>query len=270
MNNRTPRIFAMLLIVMLNLSSFSAKAYADGVETKESQKTTVMETIVASESTMVIEKTSETSATPAVTKKPVSSTKPTAASEAAVPLTPDGNLTLVDDIKSQASENKQFITVLTKAGNTFYIIIDRAANKDNVYFLNMVDEVDLLALIEDKDGIVGNTTGGAVPTKPAPTAKPETEPTSSSEVHEPENSQSSPVLLVLLVLLVAGGGALWFLKLRKPKQSAKGNTNLDEYDFDEADDEIYEREGTAVPDKSSDESEVRNERDFLQTALTSG
>ena len=260
MNKRTPRILAMLLIVMLSLSAFSATAYADGGETQETcHQTAVMEATVASETTTVTEKPAETSATPAAKEKPVASTTPTAASEAAVPLTPDGNLTLVDDIEGQASKDKQFITVLTKAGNTFYIIIDRAANKDNVYFLNMVDEVDLLALIEDKDGIVGNTTGGAVPTKPAPTAKPETEPTSSSEVHEPENSQSSPVLLVLLVLLVAGGGALWFLKLRKPKQSAKGNTNLDEYDFDEADDEIYEREGTAVPDKSSDESEVRNE-----------
>ena len=176
-----------------------------------------------------------------------------------MPLTPDGNLTLVDDIEGQMSEDKQFITVLTKAGNTFYIIIDRAADKDNVYFLNMVDEADLLALIEDKDGIVGNTTGGAVPTKPAPTTKPETEPTSASEANEPDNSKSSPILLILLVLLLAGGGALWFFKLRKPKQSAKGNTNLDEYDFDEADDETYEREGTAEPDKSSDESEVENE-----------
>lgn len=261
MNKRTPRNLAMLLIIILSLTAYTVTAYADGGETqKTNQQTTAIETTLASEIPTVMEKpTAETTATPEVTEKPVASTKPTAASEAAVPLTPDGNLTLVDDVEGQASKDKQFITVLTKAGNTFYIIIDRAANKDNVYFLNMVDEVDLLALIEDKDGIVGNTTGGAVPTKPAPTAKPETEPTSSSEVHEPENSQSSPVLLVLLVLLVAGGGALWFLKLRKPKQSAKGNTNLDEYDFDEADDEIYEREGTAVPDKSSDESEVGNE-----------
>ena len=257
MNKRTPRILAMLLIVILSLTAFSATAYADGGETQEThQEPAEIEPTIASETPTVTKKPPEASATPEATEKPVATTKPTAASEAAVPLTPDGNLTLVDDIEGQASEDKQFITVLTKAGNTFYIIIDRAADKDNVYFLNMVDEADLLALIEDKDGVVGNTTGGAVPTKPEPTTKPEAKPTSAAEANEPDNSQSSPVLLVLLVLLIAGGGALWFFKLRKPKQNVKGNTNLDEYDFDEADDETYEREGTTEPDKLSDESEV--------------
>lgn len=260
MNKKTPRLVAVLLIVMLILTAFSAIAYADVGETQEThQEPKPTGTAMTSDAQKATGQLTEASERPAAIEKPVATAKTTAASEAAVPLTPDGNLTLVNDIEGQASEDKQFITVLTKAGNTFYIIIDRAADKDNVYFLNMVDEADLLALIEDKDGIVGNTTGGAVPTKPEPTTKPETEPTSASEANEPDNSQSSPILPVLLVLLLAGGGALWFFKLRKPKQNVKGNTNLDEYDFDEADDETYEREGTAEPDKSSDESEVENE-----------
>jgi len=67
------------------------------------------------------------------------------------PLTPDGNLTLVDDIEGEQAEDKQFITVVTKNGNYFYIIVDRAGDTDNVYFLNMVDETDLLALIEEME-----------------------------------------------------------------------------------------------------------------------
>ena len=39
----------------------------------------------------------------------------------AEPLTPEGNATLVDDFGG----NKQLITVTTKAGNYFYILIDR-------------------------------------------------------------------------------------------------------------------------------------------------
>ena len=52
------------------------------------------------------------------------------------PLTPEGNATLVDDIWG---ENKQLITVTTKNGNYFYILIDRAAEGENtVHFLNIV------------------------------------------------------------------------------------------------------------------------------------
>ena len=67
--------------------------------------------------------------------------------------TEDGNLVTRDLLYDKAT-NKQFITVQTSGGNTFYIVIDydKPTDEDGeqyqTYFLNMVDEADLLAAAE--------------------------------------------------------------------------------------------------------------------------
>lgn len=66
-------------------------------------------------------------------------------------LTPEGNLTVIDDVQPFNSSEKEFLTVQTKSGNYFYLIIERDKDgKQNVHFLNQVDEADLLALLEDE------------------------------------------------------------------------------------------------------------------------
>ncbi len=70
----------------------------------------------------------------------------------AQPLTPEGNMALVDDIEGEAAEDKQFIVVQSRGGHYFYIIIDNASEGENtVHFLNQVDEADLLSIIEEEE-----------------------------------------------------------------------------------------------------------------------
>ena len=72
-------------------------------------------------------------------------------------LTPEGNLSLVDDYHTSYSDGsgQQFITLVSKSGATFYLVIDRnAKGQQTVHFMNLVDEADLLTLMEEEDAEV--------------------------------------------------------------------------------------------------------------------
>lgn len=189
-------------------------------------------------------------------------------------LTPDGNLTLIDDIlqvevyESEESElvEKQFITVQSKNGNYFYLVIDRAGDTENVYFLNLVDEADLMALMEDGTTetpvttctctdkcVVGsiNTnceicrtnmsecTGkeAVVDTEPEPDTD---EPAVDEPVDEPQSS--SGLLIVVLVIAVGAGGAVYWFKFRNKQPKNKGSDDLDDYNFGQDDEDEEETE----------------------------
>ncbi len=176
--------------------------------------------------------------------------------ESGSPLTPDGNLELVDDV-TQESDGKQFITVQSKNDNTFYIVIDRDKDTDNVYFMNLVDEADLMALMEDGEvtlkctcktrceaGNVDTTcpvcknnmtecTGEEQEREPETTVEPET---SDPEKTESKGS-AAPILGLFLIVVLGAGGAVYYLKFRKPKTDTKGPVDLDDYDFGDEDDE---------------------------------
>ncbi len=165
--------------------------------------------------------------------KPAATPTPTATPETVTKtLTPEGNLTLVDDISGTSSEDKQFITVVTKNGNYFYIIIDRASESENVYFLNKVDEADLMEILDEAGYEIEVT-----PT-PTPTARPAADTDSASDT----NDSKSNTPLILVTLLIAGGiGAIVFFK--KKKASSKAAPRMEDFDYeydDEGEEEIEE------------------------------
>ncbi len=174
-------------------------------------------------------------------------------------LTPDGNLNLIDDIGSATASGKQFITVESKNGNVFYLVIDRDdEGKQTVHFLNQVDEADLLALMEDGETttapIVCSCTekcqAGAVKadcsicmTNMSECVGKEQAAPEPTEPEEPteESGGGAGAILAVVLILAAGGGAAYYFLVMKPKQNTNIPSNFDDFDLE---DEEYMTEET--------------------------
>ena len=179
--------------------------------------------------------------------------------------TPDGNLTLVDDLGGITKTGKQFITLVTKNGNYFYLIIDRDdEGNETVHFLNQVDEADLLSLMDEEEAAQYQTTEEPEETPAPETVETEEESTETGDVEmETETKKSVNLLPVaLLSLALIGGGAAygWMELKRKKKEQAKPDPDadyeedLDEYDFpEENEEENYEEEEPEDAEGSEDD-----------------
>lgn len=160
------------------------------------------------------------------------------------PYTSSGNMQTLDVLYSAAT-NKQFITVQSRGGQTYYLVIDydKPIDEENeiyeTYFLNLVDDRDLMAVLSDEEKEeVPTPTPEIIYVTPEPTAVPE--PTTEPEI---KKDNSSSMMLLLVILLAGGGFALWFFKFR-----SSGGKNqpapIMEYD----DDDFYD-------DDSAEDSE---------------
>ena len=180
------------------------------------------------------------------------------------------------DLLYDKHTNKQFIAVETRNGHTLYLVIDydKPLDEDGdqyeTYFLNLVDESDLLALIDREDSApvcscANKCEAGAVNTAcevcranmtecAGKAAEPKKEPETTPEPDpEPEKkSGGSGLLVVALLLLMAGGGALYWFKLRKPKPQTKGPADLDDYDYGDEDEEYENEDDADEPEETED------------------
>ena len=193
-------------------------------------------------------------------------------------LTPSGNLTLVDDFGERNGEGQQFVTLVTKNGNYFYLIIDRdEKGEETVHFLNLVDERDLFALMEDDEKAAYESQLAAEQAAREAAEKAAAEAasqTGESEAQKPEDEPAKETkktniapILIIIVLMAAGGGAWFFMQTKKKKQASAPDPDADYTDEDEEDygagteesvdyiEDPYEDEILDDPDESADDGE---------------
>ena len=168
-------------------------------------------------------------------------------------LTPEGNLTLVNDYHTDYSDGsgQQFITLVSKSGATFYLVIDRnSKGAQTVHFMNLVDEADLLSLMEEDAADAYTAEKEAAAQAEQDRLKAEEEAKKAAEEAAASGSDqtggnkvtkyAATFLGVLaLVGLVAGGGIYTFMKQKQKKQAEKEALDPDaNYTEDKGDFEI--------------------------------
>ena len=126
------------------------------------------------------------------------------------PFSVAGNGQLLDDITDD--DTKQFLTVQTKNGNTFFMVIDRSRNSENVYMLSLIDENDLAEFLEEEPEPVEEEKPSVI------IEDPQSEPVAEEPQPEPEKAgmNMGAVLTILLGAGVVGG--YYYFKILKPKR----------------------------------------------------
>lgn len=135
------------------------------------------------------------------------------------PFSTPGNGQLVDDKENDST--KQFLTVQTKNGNTFYMVIDRSGTSENVYMMSLVDENDLAEFLDETKETEKKEESAVVLPETTTTPEPETTAQPETEVKQESgiNKTLGYIALGAVIALALGGlGMFAFGKLRKKKE----------------------------------------------------
>ena len=179
--------------------------------------------------------------------------------------TGEGNAVTRDLLYDKAT-NKQFVTLETKDGTVFYLVIDydSPVNEEEeqyqTYFLNLVDAADLDALVGEEEaepeeqapplcscrdrcqvGKIDTTCPvctadltaclGEEPEELKPELESEPEPEVQQpveEAEEPKDDSSSAVAAAILLLVVLAGGAVFVVKLLRRKEKTPSRPSEDD------------------------------------------
>ena len=135
------------------------------------------------------------------------------------PFSTPGNGQLVDDKENDSS--KQFLTVQTKNGNTFYMVIDRSGTSENVYMMSLVDEQDLAEFLDENEETEKKEESAVVLPEITTTPEPETTVQPETEVKQESSGNKmfgSAVLGGGIVLAFGVLAAFALSKFRKKKE----------------------------------------------------
>lgn len=237
-NKKFKKVFMILTLCMTLILGSSINAYAYVDESAGAEATT--EAVTVEE-----ELSAETEANPQTETSEEEETENTGA------FSESGNLSLLDDVGTDEAKELEYMTVQTKSGAVFYLVIDRSADTENVYFLNQVDELDLMAIMDDAQKQEYESSLKEEPQE-VPETSIEDEPTADEPVDEEPQADLQTNNLALfgvigvIAALVIGGYA--FMKKKAKKDSADLDDDLEFYD-----DEEYENEDEQEPEFAKEE-----------------
>lgn len=181
---------------------------------------------------------------------------------------------VVSSEESVTSGEKVMYSIATRDGSIFYIIIDKGANGENVYFLNSVDIVDIASLINTEDENLSaqekailNQANAATGSYDYTEETPDDENAENNEERKNNASNNNSgntstsskksdntLYIILGIGAVVAIGIGWYFKVGPGK---KKNAGFDEEDDEEEEEEYYEEE----TDNENDEAPLEEAYD---------